>query len=96
MIDLLNERRLSFAQVAQQERVNVSTVWRWSLRGVRGIKLESLSVGGRRYTTAEAFARFVEATTSAATGRLRQSRTNRQRDAAIRSAEADLADAGIS
>jgi len=36
--------------------------------GARGVKLESFSIGGRRYTTLEAFVRFVEATTAAAAG----------------------------
>jgi hypothetical protein len=28
--------------------VSVSTVWIWTLRGVRGVKLETLMVGGIR------------------------------------------------
>jgi hypothetical protein len=34
-------------------------MWRWALRGVDGVKLESFKIGGRRYTTAEALDRFV-------------------------------------
>ena len=30
-------------------RIHSSTVWRWIQRGVRGIKLESCLVGGKRY-----------------------------------------------
>ena len=37
-------------------RVHRSTVHRWRLRGVRGIKLATLLVGGIRYTSAEALA----------------------------------------
>lgn len=98
MNDLLRERRLSFAALAAREGVNASTVWRWSLRGCRGVKLESFSVGAKRFTTAEAFARFVEATTAVAQGRSAPAttvRTNRQREAAISAAEAELAAAGI-
>lgn len=39
-------------------RVNLSTVWRWCLKGVRGRRLESVAVGGRRYTSREALTRF--------------------------------------
>lgn len=46
-------------------RVNVSTVIRWCLKGVRGVRLESVVVGGRRYTDRAAIARFIAATTAA-------------------------------
>ncbi len=88
---LLSEQRLTLNQLAKDEGVNPSTVWRWSLRGVRGVKLETLSVGARRFTTCEAFARFVDGTTAAAQGEKPQVRTNRQREAAIARAEAELA-----
>ncbi|MGE3819866.1 MAG: DUF1580 domain-containing protein [Isosphaeraceae bacterium] len=42
-------------------RVNASTVWRWRKTGVRGATLETVAVGGRVYTSAEALARFIEA-----------------------------------
>ncbi len=90
-VNLLDEQRLTLNQLAKQEGVNPSTVWRWSLRGVRGVELETFSVGARRFTTSEAFARFVEGTTAAAKGEKSQVRTNRQRDAAIAQAERELA-----
>lgn len=97
MVDFLSEQRISLTQVAREEGVNVSTPWRWCLRGCKGVRLESFLVGGRRFTTREAFARFVAATTAAASGApvAPQARTNRQRDAAIRRAEAELARAGV-
>jgi len=48
---LLSEQQLTLNQLAKQEGVNPSAVWRWSLRGVRGVKLENFSVGARRFTT---------------------------------------------
>ena len=39
------------------------TIRRWACRGVRGVVLESFCVGARRYTSHEAVARFVNATT---------------------------------
>ena len=95
MISLLAENRLSISALARQEGVNPSTVWRWIQRGTRGAKLETMQVGGRRFTTQEAFARFVEATTKAANGERPKPRTNRQRQTAIRRAEAKLDALGI-
>ncbi len=97
MSHLLAESRLSLAELARREGMAVSTVWRWTLRGVRGVKLETFSVGAKRCTTGEAFGRFVDATTAAAQGTPTAPpvRTNRQRDAAIRAAEVELAKAGV-
>lgn len=62
MSALLNESRVSLTKLAQEQKIHLSTVWRWALRGVRGHRLECFSIGGRRYTTREAFERFVAAT----------------------------------
>lgn len=37
------------AELAKDETVHVSTVWRWILTGIRGQKLVSMKRGGRRY-----------------------------------------------
>jgi hypothetical protein len=42
------------------------SLWRWHSRGVNGIRLDTVVVGGRRFTTAEAFSEFVRLTTDAA------------------------------
>jgi hypothetical protein len=94
MIDLLQEQRLSLTQLARHEGVSVSTVWRWARCGVRGAVLESFNVGGRKFTTREAFRRFVERTTAAVSAESARALTNNQRDAAIRRAEAQLDEAG--
>lgn len=39
------------------------TLWRWCKKGVTGIKLEYILVGGRLHTSVEAVRRFVAATT---------------------------------
>jgi hypothetical protein len=98
MSDLLAERRIGFAELGKREGVNVSTVWRWALRGVRGIRLEHFSVGGRRYTTDEAFRRFCEASTAAAGGQpaaAPAAATTRQRARQIAAATAILDQAGV-
>lgn len=97
MVDFLKEQRLSLTELARQEGVAVPTPWRWSKRGVNGVVLETFNIGGRRYTTQEAFQRFVERSTVAANGEpaAPTTRTSRQREAAISQAEAELAKAGI-
>ena len=96
LADLLNEHRLALAELARQEGVNVCTVWRWAKRGAKGCVLETFSVGAKRYTTREAHARFAAGCTAAALGHAAPAhRTNRQREAAIRKAEAELSRAGV-
>ena len=36
-----------------------ATLWRWHKKGVKGVRLEVVSVGGRTYTTEAAFREFV-------------------------------------
>jgi hypothetical protein len=44
-----------------------STIWRWTLKGVRGgVRLESFRIGGTTYTTPEMIERFIERTSQAA------------------------------
>lgn len=42
-------------------RVSLATLHRWRLSGVRGVKLETCLVGGRRHTSREAVDRFIVA-----------------------------------
>ncbi len=65
---LLSEKRLSLTELARRERVAPPTIWRWYKKGVRGVRLETFVVGNRRFTTEEAFGRFVERNTAAANG----------------------------
>lgn len=71
-----------------------ATLWRWILRGSRGVRLETLMIGGRRFTSRAAVARFIEGVTRAATPALAAtpSTTARQRHAA---AEREAAALGI-
>ena len=87
-ISLADETRISFSALASRESVNVSTVWRWCLRGVRGIRLESISVGGRKYTSVAAFLRW----SARVNNQPVPSRTASQRTAALEQADRDLAD----
>ncbi len=98
MIDLQNEQIISLAEAARSlpgGSVHVSTIHRWRLRGVRGVKLSTVMRGGARRTSREAIERFCVAVTAASEGETPPTRTARQRRRAIRAAEAELNKAGI-
>ena len=64
-IDLTRERPISFNEAAKYlprgYRPHLSTWWRWHKHGIKGVRLETVVLGGRRYTTAEAVQRFASA-----------------------------------
>lgn len=41
------------------ERLSPPTLWRWSMRGVRGVVLETVTVGRKWLTTEAAFREFI-------------------------------------
>src|SRR5262245_3303859 len=45
--------------------IDVATLYRWSSRGLRGVMLETIQVGGTRCTSAEALQRFFDRLTTA-------------------------------
>lgn len=97
MIDIHREQMLTITSAARElpGKPHVSTVWRWINRGVRGVTLDTILVGGIRYTSREALQRFCECITAAADGKPAPVRTSRQRQAAIDRAERELTEAGI-
>lgn len=99
MIDIQDESLIPLSEAPQYipGRPNISTLYRWFQRGARGTRLETVVVGNKRFTSHEAIQRFVERTTANSPGAVAPpSRpTNRQREAAIRKAERELAEAGI-
>lgn len=71
MIDLKAEKLISPAEASKlvppnrlDRPVHVSTVVRWILHGVRGVRLEAVRIGGRWATTEEAMSRFSAALTA--------------------------------
>ena len=52
---------LTLAQAAQliPHRPGVNTLWRWSAKGLNGVKLKTFKVGRSRCTTAAMLAEFV-------------------------------------
>jgi hypothetical protein len=66
-INLQHERAITLAEVPKHlpkrggKKVHYSTVYRWVTKGSRGQVLESVMVGGIRYTSIEAVYRFLSA-----------------------------------
>lgn len=81
-------------------RPHVSTVYRWCLKGCRGMRLEHQRIGGRIIVSREGLRRFIESLTAAdqATETERETpqspRPGRRREAAVDHAEGELAAAG--
>ena len=61
MTNSLNNIPLSAASKLIPGRPTISTLHRWCTRGVRGVKLENIRVGSRRFTTQDAIDEFVAA-----------------------------------
>lgn len=65
MIDFDKEELISFKEASSllprngEKKVHVSTLFRWAGKGSGGVVLETIHLGGRRYTSKEAIQRFV-------------------------------------
>jgi len=96
-IDIQSETTCSIAEAAKRfpGRPHVATVWRYVHHGVHGQRLETIKVGGKRFTSHEAIERFIERVTAAADRREIPVRSAKQRARDIARAEAELAAAGI-
>ncbi len=64
-VQLQNESLIAFSEVPNclpkrnGKKTHYATVYRWALKGARGKILESILVGGVRYTSREALHRFL-------------------------------------
>jgi len=47
-MNLLGQPWLTFSKAAQQLRVHISTIHRYRLRGIRGVRLKTYLLGGKR------------------------------------------------
>lgn len=90
--DLLSETRVSLTALARELDVSLSTCWRWTLRGIKGYRLESFSLGGRKFTTRQAFERFIACTNGE---RVVAGETPRQRERAVERAERRAEQLGV-
>lgn len=88
----LNDATSHLPRRRRGSRPHVATVYRWAQRGVRGVRLETLQIGGTMCTSIEALQRFFDRLSEP-----RQpspdKRPDRQR--AIEAAERDCDRAGI-
>ena len=88
-----HEELLTLAEASHviPTRPDVRTIWRWLERGCRGVRLDSIRIGGRRYTSREAIERFL--------GTLNDERQEdppaTRRTRRIRRAQAELAEHGL-
>ena len=53
------------------------TIWCWRTKGIRGVRLETALVGGRRYVTRKAIEEFIQRLTEAAEQRSTDQRQER-------------------
>ncbi len=94
-VALRDEPRLTLTEAARKLDKSPSTIWRWAMRGTRGVRLETFVLGAQRYTTNPAIDRFSDRCTAAANGEQPQARTPKQRSRDFQQAERELDRAGI-
>ena len=77
MIDVASENLVPLRDVPRclplrpnGKRLHISAVYRWTLRGIRGVVLETVRIGGTTYTSREAIQRFSERLTGPASVQL--------------------------
>jgi len=69
--DLRDDQPLSLPDAAAYlgtitgQKPHVSTLWRWCLKGCKGVMLESVCIGGKRFVTVAAIEVFVESLSAA-------------------------------
>lgn len=102
MLNLPSEDSLPIREVPAEiqkttgQRPHLATIWRWVQRGCRGVKLETVLVGGRRFTSRQAIQNFVLETTAAADGnQSAETVPSAVRIRAIKEADRDFDEAGI-
>lgn len=100
MIDTTKESPLTLSHAAKSLREwsrngrqpHVAQVYRWASRGLRGIILETVQIGGSKCTTREAAQRFIGAMSNP--GRPAAPRTPAKRQKQAEAASGELAKAG--
>jgi hypothetical protein len=99
LLSLTEATKLTWLPIRRNgRRPCLSTIWRWAMVGVRGIRLETLVCGGVRCTSEAALKRFFAQLTIAAEPQIPAPAPNSlspARRKAIEAAEKRLAAAGI-
>ncbi len=106
---LYKEELLTFSEAAaclpriKGKKIAISSVWRWARKGIKGVRLECVRVGGRFFTSKEALERFAKKLAKIEpAGYDRRTKTHpprtrtaKQRQRDIERAEKELTEAGI-
>jgi hypothetical protein len=96
-IDTTLETLVTFADARTafpgDRRLSNATLHRWRLHGVRGVRLETVLIGGLRYTSKEAIERFITAQNADETPARVPTPAQRRRQADA--AQAALQEAGL-
>jgi len=104
MICIETERLLTLAEACKVlprrragKKCAVSTLHRWRLRGIRGVRLETAMLGGIRMTSVEAIERFVNRLTNDPdrAAQACTSRTPEMREKELAAVDAKLAKEGF-
>ena len=102
MIDISSEAVVTLTQATQHlprrrkgKRPAVSTIFRWAQHGCRGIRLETIQVGGSKCTSIEALQRFCERLTQDANPQAEPTRTIARRRRAAEAAVRELEREGV-
>ena len=75
-IDIHQEQLVTLCEAAKllpllnAKRISSNAIWRWCRKGVSGIHLEHVRIGGRIFTSPDALNRFVNALAEADVSRL--------------------------
>jgi hypothetical protein len=100
MIDIMNEKLIRLEDLRDYlpssrkgKKLGKAICFRWAGRGVRGVVLETIRVGGARLTSVEAIQRFVDAQNQAP-GRTSNTTCTKAQTLAKKAGE-ELADRGI-
>ncbi|HUE72680.1 MAG TPA: DUF1580 domain-containing protein [Pirellulaceae bacterium] len=106
-IDVFSEKVISLKEATRRlprgprnKRLNISTIYRWSIGGLRSrdgmvVRLETVKVGGTTCTSQEALQRFFDRLSGNLAVVTPPTRTMRQRELAIRRAEKYLESEGM-
>ena len=99
MISIETEHLLTLAEACTLlprrragKKCAVSTLHRWRLRGIRGVRLESAMLGGIRMTSVQAIQRFMDRVSSRSEREVPEfaSRTSEARDRQLAKVDAEL------
>ena len=84
---LQSENVLTFSDLAKAlpmvsgKRIHQSTIWRWALKGCRGVRLETMKLGARYLSSLEAVERYGKAVAAASAAHLTERQAQREQSA---------------